>query len=229
MGDDKKQFQAFQKAFQINSKDKASALRATHAAIAVARRASSAQEKIRYYTDAAKIAEALVGLSNTFDHALLAGEAWLGAKKYNEALEWFGKAKQKKPRNALVCFYRGQCYSSLERFSDALKELQEALAIGAEGKFRTQIYNQMGYIYAKQKDYEKAKHAYAEANNSSKVREMDENIAQADLNRQADQERAEYQRKLAGLRLQIQELRKIGENAEADALQKQLDELERSR
>jgi tetratricopeptide (TPR) repeat protein len=229
MGDDKKQFGAFQKAFQINPRDKASALRATHAAIAVARRASNSQEKIRYYTDAAKIAEALVGLSNTFDHALLAGEAWLGAKNYNKALEWFGKAKQQKPRNALVCFYRGQSYSSLEKFNDALKELQEALAIGAEGKFRTQIYNQMGYVYAKQKDYEKAKHAYAEAGNSSKVSEMEENMAQADLNRQADQERAEYERKLAGLRLQIQELRKIGENAEADALQKQLEELERAR
>jgi tetratricopeptide (TPR) repeat protein len=226
-GNDKERFKAFQKAFQINPKDQGSGLRAAHAAIAVARRTTSAQEKIRYYTDAAKIAEGLATLSSTFDHMLLAGEAWLGAKRYSEALEWFGKAKQKKPRNALVCFYRGQAYSSLEKFSDSLKELQEALAIGADdSKLRQQIYNQMGYVYAKQKEYEKAKHAYAEAGNSSKVNEMNENIAQANLNRQAEQEQAEYEKKLAGLRMQIQELRKIGENAEADSLHKQLDELE---
>jgi hypothetical protein len=56
---------------------------------------------------------------------------------------------------------------------------------------------------------------------------MDDKIAMAEQNREADAEQREFDRKLRGLRLQIEELRKIGEDAEADELQKQLDELER--
>jgi tetratricopeptide (TPR) repeat protein len=146
LGDDKQRFQAFKKAFELNPKDKESGKRAATAATAVARRSSSNQEKLRYYRDAAEIAEDLVGLSNTFENMLLAGESWMGAKDYAKANEWFAKAKQKKPRNSLVCFYRGQSYSSLNQFDSALNELQEALAIGATGSLRTKIYTQMGYV-----------------------------------------------------------------------------------
>jgi predicted Zn-dependent protease len=227
LGDDKQRFQAFKKAFELNSKDKQSGKRAATAATAVARRTSNAQEKIRYYRDAATLAEALVGISNTFENMLLAGESWMGAKEYAKANEWFARAKQKKPRNSLVCFYRGQSYSSLNQFDNALGELQEALAIGAADSLRNKIYTQMGYVYDKKKDYVKAKSAYGEAGNAAKQKEMDDKIEMAKQNREADAEQAEFDRKLRGLRLQIEELRKIGEDAEADELQKQLDELEK--
>jgi len=228
LNDDKQRFSAFKRAFELNSKDKESAYRATTAAIAVARRAVSASEKKKYYSDAGNIGEQLCGLKGSFENYLLTGEAWLGAKEYSKALQWFSKAKSKNSRDNLVYFYSGQCYSSLGQFDKALSELQEALGLGATGKLRKQIYNQMGYVYAKKKDYSKAKDVYAEAGNQSKVAEMEKNVEAAEQNQQAEQEKAEFERKLAGLRMQIQELRNIGEDAEADELQKQLNELEKA-
>jgi len=227
-GDDKARFNAFSKAFDLDPKDEEAALAATRAAIAVARREAGSTSKDRYYTDAAKVAERLVALKPTFEHSLLAGEAWLGAKEFNKALQWFGKAKELRARNSLLYFYSGQCYSSLARFQDALSELQEALAIGATGKLRTQIYNQMGYVYAKMADYKKAKSAYQEAGNAKKVAEMQDSVEKQEQNIEAAQEQAVFRQRLDALRLQIDELRKIGQDAEADELQKQLDNLEKS-
>ena len=194
----------------------------------MARRASADSEKLRYYTDAANIGEKVAGISPSFENFLVAGEAWLGAKSFSKALEWFKKAKQKRSRNSLVYFYSGQCHSSLSQFDAALSELQEALKIGATGKLRTQVYNQMGYVHAKKKDYDEARKAYAEAGNRTKEREMEENIKKEEQNLKAREEQREFARTLAALRLQIQELRKIGEDEEADRLQEQLDDLEKA-
>jgi hypothetical protein len=86
----------------------------------------------------------------------------------------------------------------------------------------------MGYVYAKKKEYLKAKNAYQEAGNTRKVAEMQDSADRQDQNRQAAEEVKEFERKLAALRLQIEELRKIGQDAEADELQKRLRELERA-
>jgi tetratricopeptide (TPR) repeat protein len=102
-----------------------------------------------------------------------AGKISSALKEHARANEWFAKAKQKKPRNSLVCFYRGQCYASLNQLDNALNELQEALAIGASGSLRTKIYTQMGLVYMEQKELQKARTAYEEAGNAEKVREMD--------------------------------------------------------
>jgi tetratricopeptide (TPR) repeat protein len=83
-GDEPKAFEAFKKAFELNPKDVASGRNAVRAGISVARRSSSAQQKSRYYSQAAQVAESLATSSPTFDHQLLAGEAWLGAKEYSQ-------------------------------------------------------------------------------------------------------------------------------------------------
>jgi tetratricopeptide (TPR) repeat protein len=227
-GNEKEAFGAFKKAFDLNSKDQASGRSAAYAAISVARRSRANAEKIRYYGEAGRLAERLVAVAPTFEHNLLAGEAWLGAKEYEKALSWFEKAKAKQPQNALVYFYRGQCYSSTKKYNSAVSELQEALKIGASGKLRTQIYNQMGYVYDNQGEYEKAGDAYGEAGNRTKVAEMREKKEQADQNRQASAEEAEFRRKVRALRVQIQELEKLGESEELRQLRDQLTELEKT-
>jgi len=226
-GDEPKAFEAFKKAFELNPKDVASGRNAIRAGISVARRSSSAQQKSRYYSQAAQVAEGLATSSPTFDHQLLAGEAWLGAKEYSRALGWFDKARANQSNNALVYFYSAQCKTSLNQLNPAIADLRQALKIGASGKLRTQVYNQGGYVYDKKKDYNSAKSWYQEAGNQKMVKEIDIKIAADAQNILARKECAEFKRKIDALQLQVQELEKLGDMENAKLLKEQLPSLER--
>jgi tetratricopeptide (TPR) repeat protein len=225
--DDAKAFAAYNKAYELNSRDAASARNAVRAAISVARRASSDSTKRSYYTQAGQIADRLANNSPTFDHYLLAGEAWLGAKQYQTALSWFNKAKAKQSNNVLVYYYSAQCKTSMNQLTSAIQDLQQALKIGASGKLRTQVYNQGGYVYDKKKDYANAIRWYSEAGNQKMVREMEGKRDAAAQNLQAQQECAEFKRRIDALKLQVQELEKLGDMENAKLLQEQLPSLEK--
>ncbi len=227
VGDEPKAFEAFKKAFEFNPKDVTSGRNAVRAGISVARRSGSAQQKSRYYRQTAQVAESLATSSPTFDHQLLAGEAWLGAKEYSRALGWFDKARAKQSNNALVYFYSAQCKTSLNRLSPAIADLQQALKIGASGKLRTQVYNQGGYIYDKKKDYDNAIRWYQEASNQKMVAQMQDKKGKAAQNLQRDKECTEFKRKIEALRLQVRELEKLGDIDNAKLLNEQLPGLER--
>jgi len=218
-GQDAKAFEALKKAWQLKPSDGRLARDAVTTAIRAARRSRSADQKKRYYSEASRIATSLAQKSPTFDHLLLAGETYLGAKDYGRALQWFEKARAKRSSSALVHFYEGQCYSSLGKFNSAIGSLQQALKLGPESKLRRKVYEQMGYVYAKQKKYDQAITAYRNAGNSKKVAEMQEN--------KAKQERQQYLRKIKELEAQIAELRNLGQEAEADQLQQQVDEMKK--
>jgi tetratricopeptide (TPR) repeat protein len=221
-----KAFEAFKKAYELNSKDAGSARNAIKAAISVARRASSNSSKTNYYNEAGQIAERLANSSPTFEHYLLAGEAYLGAKQYQKALSSFDTAKAKQSNNALVYYYSAQCKTQMNQLNPALADLQQALKIGASGKLRTQVYNQGGYIYDKKKDYDNAIRWYQEAGNQSMVRQMEDKQGRAAQNLQAQQECAEFKRKIDALKLQVDELEKLGDIDNAKLLQEQLPGLE---
>jgi tetratricopeptide (TPR) repeat protein len=226
-GDDGKAFDAFKRAFELNPKDQATGRSAVQSGILAARRSSSDAQKQRYYQETGQIAERLASTSPTFEHNLLAGETWMGAKEYRRALEWFDKATAKQPNNVLVHYYRSQCNTALKKYDTALSDLQTALRIGASGKLRTQIYSQMGYVYASKRDFASAANAYAEAGNQSKAAEMRANQEKQAQNVQAEAEQAELRRTIAALELQIEELEAIGEVDDANELRKQLDELKK--
>jgi tetratricopeptide (TPR) repeat protein len=222
-----KAFEAYKKAYELNSRDTASARNAIKAAISVARRSSSNSAKSNYYSQAGQIAERLANGSPSFEHYLLAGEAYLGAKQYQKALSWFDKAKAQQSSNALVYYYSAQCKTSMNQLNPAIADLQQALKIGASGKLRTQVYNQGGYVYDKKKDYDNAIRWYQEAGNSSKVRDMqDKKSKQAD-NIAHERECAEFKRRIDALTLQVEELEKLGDIENAKLLQEQLPGLER--
>jgi tetratricopeptide (TPR) repeat protein len=226
-GDEAKAFEAFKKAFELNPKDVTSGRNAVRAGISVARRSSSAQQKSRYYSQAAQVAEKLATSSPTFDHQLLAGEAWLGAKEYSRALGWFNKARAKQPNNALVYYYSAQCKTSLNQLNPAIADLQQALKNRPTGKLRSQIYNQGGYVYDKKKDYNNAISWYQEAGNQKMVGEMKVKQDSAAQNLQAQQECREFKRKIDALQLQVRELEKLGDMDNAKLLKDQLPSLER--
>jgi tetratricopeptide (TPR) repeat protein len=226
-GDEPKAFEAFKNAFELNPKDAASGRNAVRAGISVARRSSSAQQKSRYYSQAAQVAESLATSSPIFDHQLLAGEAWLGAKEYSRALGWFDKARAKQSNNSLVYFYSAQCKTSLNQLNPAITDLQQALKIGASGKLRSQVYNQGGYIYDKKKDYSNAIRWYQEAGNQKMVAQMRDKQGKQAQNVKAREECAAFKRKIDALQLQVQELEKLGDMDNAKLLKEQLPSLER--
>jgi tetratricopeptide (TPR) repeat protein len=226
-GDEAKAFEAFKRAYELNSKDATSARNAVRAAVSVARRSSSDSSKANYYSQAGQIADRLANASPTFEHQLLAGEAWLGAKQYQKALGWFDKARAQQSNNALVYYYAAQCKTQMNQLNPAIADLQQALKIGPSGKLRNQVYNQGGYIYDKKKDYNNAIQWYQEAGNSRMVREMQGKRDAAAQNLQAQQECAEFKRKIDALKLQVDELEKLGDIENAKLLQEQLPGLEK--
>ncbi len=223
-GNDAKAFRAFAKAFSLNPKDYGSGRSAAYAAIAAGRRAS-ASAKATYYQEAASIAKKLASAKPTFEHLLLAGETLLGAKDYSSALSWFEKAAAKKPQNALVHFYMGQSYTQLGKYDTAIAELQKAIKLGADGKLRRQVYNQLGYIYDKKKNYDKAIEMYATIGNTSKVNEMKAKRDKQKQNLEAEQELREFRQKIAALEAQADELEKLGQMEDAQQLREQVQQL----
>jgi tetratricopeptide (TPR) repeat protein len=224
--DEAKAFEAYKKAFDLNPKDATSARNAVKAAISVARRSSSNSSKSNYYNQAGQVADRLANASPTFEHQLLAGEAWLGAKQYQKAQGWFDKARAQSS-NAIVYYYLAQCKTQVNQLNPALADLQQALKIGASGKLRTQIYNQGAFIYDKKKDYNNAISWYQEAGNQSMVRQMEDKKGKAAQNVTAERECAEFKKTIAALRLQVDELQKIGDNDSAQQLLDQLPALEK--
>jgi tetratricopeptide (TPR) repeat protein len=222
-----KAFEAYKKAFDLNPKDGTSARNAIKAAISVARRSSSNSSKSNYYNQAGQLADRLANASPTFEHQLLAGEAWLGAKQYQKAQGWFDRARSQQSSNALVYYYLAQCKTQMNQLNPAIADLQQALKIGASGKLRTQVYNQGGFIYDKKKDYDNAIRWYREAGNTKMEREMVAKKEAAAQNVAADRECAEFKRTIAALRLQVDELQKIGDNDSAQQLLDQLPALEK--
>lgn len=220
-----KAFEAYGRAFQLSPTDQEVGRAAVRSGIALARRTTSSTAKSNAYSESAAIAEKLATASGTFDNYLLAGEAWMGAGEYQKAVSWFDRARAKQSQNVLVHFYSAQCHTSLGQLDTALAELQQALKIGATGRLRTQVYNQLGFVYDKRKEYDRAKSAYQEAGNSAKVAEMTSKAELAAQNQQAAAEQEEFRRRLAALELQISELEKLGEIDQANELRKQLAEL----
>ena len=226
-GDDRQAFAAFSRAFELDSKDQSSGRNAVRAGIAAARRTNSDSQKAQLYTSTAQVADRLATAFATFDHQLLAGEAWLGAKNYEKAQSWFDKAKAQQSSNALVYFYLAQCKTSTGQLNSAIADLQQAIKLKPSDKVRTQIYNQGGYVYDKMKNYDQAIQWYQNAGNSSMVSQMKKKQESASQNAAADRECAEFKRKIDALKMQVTELEKLGDNDNAKLLQEQLPTLEK--
>ncbi len=226
-GDDAQAFAAFAKAFELDSKDQSSGRNAVRAGIVAARRTNSESQKGQLYTSTAQVAERLASSFPTFDHQLLAGEAWLGAKNYEKAQGWFDKAKAQQSSNALVYFYLSQCKTSTGQLNAAVADLQQAIKLKPSDKVRTQIYNQGGYVYDKMKNYDQAIQWYQNAGNTSMVAQMKTKQDSASQNAAADRECAEFKRKIDALKMQVTELEKLGDADNAKLLQEQLPTLEK--
>lgn len=177
-------FQAFRKAWELSG-DVAHANNAIAAGTRAARFASGDAKKA-LYTQVAEVAKQLAEKRGGPQGALAVGEALMGAQQYDEALMWFDKTGLD---NALVNYYKGQCYLGKESWARAESLLRGALQKQPDAALRRQIYVSLGFVLDKTQRYADAALAYQEAGQPNKVAEMKDKQAKAEQNLKADEEK----------------------------------------
>lgn len=177
-------FQAYRKAWEISSVT-GHANNAIAAGTRAARLASGEPKKA-LYQQVAEVAKQLAEKRGGPQGALAAGEALMGAQQYDDALAWFDKTGLD---NALVNFYKGQCYLGKEAWARAETQLRGALQKQPDTALRRQIYISLGFLLDKTQRYADAALAYQEVGQSNKVAEMRDKQAKAEQNLKADEEK----------------------------------------
>lgn len=188
--------QSFQKAYSRNPKNVDALFYKIRALIEQGRNSDSQNEKIKYYNSALMDCFKLIKEKESFENYLLAGEAALGAQKYEDAINFLEKAKSFNKNDGYVYLYLGQAQSNLEKNTEAINSLNQAVLLLPEDKKRIG-YNQIGFIYEKMKDFDNAKKNYEKAKNEKKIKEIEEKKVLDEQNKKADQELKEYERKKA--------------------------------
>ncbi len=134
-------------------------------------RAKDGEERRSWYALATPIATDLAGADPTAQHFLLAGEALMGEKEYDQARSWFEQAAEADDADPWAHFYLARCAS--EEPEEALSHLQAALERQPGEGLTPQIHNSRGNALRRLEDFAAAKAAYAVAGNSEKVAEME--------------------------------------------------------
>jgi len=203
-GDFGEAFNSFRRAFEANA-DPAYGKNAVSAGIAAARAASSKGQKTQadqWFKQAATVATSLASKRGGAEGALLAGEALMGANDWDDALSWFDRSGLD---NALVNYYKGQCYVGKKDAVRAERFLRDALLKSPDASLRKNIYNSLGFALEAQNRFKDAAQAYGEAGNQTKVAEANEKARTAEKNKLAEEEQRRYE-ELKKLQDQYKEL-----------------------
>jgi tetratricopeptide (TPR) repeat protein len=180
---DAEAFAAFRKAWELSG-DPALGVQAAKAGIFAARRADAAGKR-HAYDEAAAVAAKVAEKKPGPDISLLAGEAVMGAQRYDEALGWFNRTGQTTP---IILYYKGQCFQGKRELAQAESLFRRAIAAGPDADLRQDILTSLGFVLDLQKRYGDAAAAYAEAGNAAKAAEMKDKEAKSAQNLKADEE-----------------------------------------
>jgi Flp pilus assembly protein TadD len=164
------------------------------------------------YRKAVSAASRLVTAEASYDNLMLLGGAQLGAGVYTEAASTFQRAAGQNARDWLPQFYIGQAQTSTGNFTAAEGALQKALSLTESQTDRNRIWNQLGFVYEKQKNWPQAKTAYGKAGNSGAISRVEQNEATHEFNAEVEAERAEIEK----LKAEEEELEKKLRELEGD-------------
>ena len=167
-------------------------------------RESQGSAKDSAYRHAVEVARPLAQRAPSFEHHLLCGEAELGAGDYAAALGSFQRASAQNGADWLPFFYAGQAATALGDAATAETALREAERRATAPADAARVSRQLGFVYEKQADFERAKAAYRGAGDAAALARVEQNERNAEHNRSADAEAA----KLAELKAQQDKLRR---------------------
>ena len=178
---------ALGKAAQLDPNDPAK-LSAYAQALVRTGRTTRGQGKTQAYQQASTAAQKLVTLDPSYDNLMLLAGAQLGAKQYDEALSTLQQAARKNPGDWLPLFYQGQAFTQKNQLQSAESILKQALDKASPGKDQVTIWNQLGFVYEKQKSYRAAISAYQKAGDPAAVARVEENQQTAEYNLEVEDE-----------------------------------------
>ncbi|MCP4662443.1 MAG: tetratricopeptide repeat protein [bacterium] len=127
------------------------------------------------YLKAAQLGAELVKAKATYENLILKCSAELGAGLYTEAVATGEAAALKKADDWLPQFYVGQAYSSAKQYDSAVKPLKKAQELTTNPDDVRQIWNQLGFVYEKQRKFSQSIAAYQNAGNGGAVARVTEN------------------------------------------------------
>lgn len=165
-------------------------------------RSSAGSQKDAAYAKAVPAAEALLKVESNYDNQLLLGEVQLGAKQYDQAVASFRRAAGMNATAWLPHFYAGQALTALDRYGEAIEPLNKSMSLARSQEDQRKIYNQLGFVHEKQKNWAESIVNYEKAGNSGAVARVQQNQETEKFNADVEQhnklidELSEEQRKL---------------------------------
>lgn len=188
--------------------------RALAKAYLLAGRSSQGNAKREAYREAAELAGEVVEASASYDNLLLLGEARLGAKQYQSAVQAFDRAAAAQPSSWLPLYYKGQAQTILDRFESAEATLKSALAKTRSASDQNRIWGQLGFVYEKQKSFDEAIAAYQKVGDSQGVARARKNKEIAEENLEVE----EYNKQIEELEREREQLEEEMEELPPDLL-----------
>jgi len=163
------------------------------------------------YLKAAQLGADLVKIDSSYENLILKCSAELGAGLYIEAIATGKAAALKKPEDWLPQFYVGQAHSSAKQYEAAVKPLKKAQDLTTDPNDVRQIWNQLGFVYEKQKKFSQSIEMYQNAGNSAAVARVTENEKTERENKRIEEENRRIQEMAEETRKLEEELKAIEE------------------
>lgn len=184
---------ALDKAYKLATKDEKIIRAYSQALIKKGRLSRDKTTKRSNYLKASELAQKLVAVKNDFDNNMLLISAQLGAGAYDGAVQTGKKLVGMKDGEWLAHFYLGQAYSSTKEFAQAEAPLLAAKERTNKPDDLRRIWDQLGFVYEKQKKYSQSIEAYQFAGNQGAVARVQDNEQTANYNKQVEEENKRIQ------------------------------------
>lgn len=219
-------FEAYARAFELAPGDTAAGRKAVATGFKLAQASADEAGRRRWYGKAAPIAERLADAEPSADTDLLAGEAWLGAGRFETARGRFEAAAEAAPDDPLPRFYLARCALATQDGAAALPHLDRATrlagAAGGDPGLRREIQGLEGYAYALLGEYLKAEQSYRAAGQSDRAAEMAAARQAARQNSEFEAERQRCLERIGDLEAGRAELEELGAAAEVRLVDRRL-------
>ncbi len=164
----------FERAFELDPADLASGRLAATTALALATTADNHDLAAAYYDRALEVAAKLATVAPEYKHALLSGEAALGAGQLEVAAGWFAAAVKEEPQEPMARFYLGRALAALDHNNEAIAHLRAALGAAPDDDLAVRIHSQLGRLLACELELTEATRHYRAAGDTGRADQIDE-------------------------------------------------------
>jgi tetratricopeptide (TPR) repeat protein len=163
-----------ERAFELDPDDRVSGRAAATTALALAAAADDDDLAAAYYGRGLEVAAKLATVSPEYKHALLAGEAAIGARQLEAAAGWFAAAVKEQPQEPMARFYLGRSLAALDHNDEAIAHLRAALGAAPDDELVVRIHAQLGRLLACRLELPEAARHYRAAGETGRADQIDE-------------------------------------------------------